>query len=97
MKLVRISIQISLNNDKLNTNDMDEVYSLKIKCATNSITHSRRVLKLRGRVKDKPNVMKLVRISIQISLNNEELNTDDMEEVYSLKINCATKSNTHGQ
>ena len=44
MKLVRISIQISLNNDKLNTNDMDEVYSLKIKCATQSITHGQRVL-----------------------------------------------------
>jgi len=38
-------------------------------------------LKLRDRVKDKPNVMKLLRISIQISLNNEELNTDEKEEV----------------
>ena len=41
--------------------------------------------------------MKLLRISIQISLNNEELNTDEKEEVYSLKINCVTHSNAHSR
>ena len=48
MKLVRISIQNSLNNEELNTGDMDEVYSLKINYATISNAHGRRVIKLKA-------------------------------------------------
>ena len=63
---------------------MDEVYSLKINCVTHSNTQGWQVLKLWGCVQDTPNVMKFIKISIPISLNNEELNTGDMDEVYSL-------------
>ena len=92
MKLVRISIQISLNNEQLNPDDMDEVYSLKINCATISDVPGRRVIKLRGRVKDKPNIVKLVRISNQRVRTKKRCNTDDIDEVNSLKIDYATNT-----
>ena len=42
-------------------------------------------MKFWGCIKDKPNAMKLIRNSTQISLNIEKLNTDDTDEAYSLK------------